>query len=73
MALSCLALFTRCDCEDDLSQLVPEIVVSPSSVDLGPHIIGVDNLHEKLFIGNSGSAPLVIDSWTLVPDDGFTV
>ena len=72
MALSCLALFTRCDCEDDLSQLVPEIVVSPSSVDLGPHIIGVDNLHEKaMFIGNSGSAPLVIDSWTLVPDDGF--
>ena len=63
-------MFVRCECDEELAQLVPEIVVSPASVDLGPQVVGQANEIDKaFFIGNLGSSVLIVDSWTLVPDD----
>ena len=44
--------------------------MSPASVDLGPQVVGQANEIDKaFFIGNLGSSVLIVDSWTLVPDD----
>ncbi len=62
-----------CDCGEPLATLIPDVVVSPGSLDWGTVVVGLPHIDE-LQIGNRGSGTLDVVSVSVEPvDAGFAV
>lgn len=66
-ALACVAL-VGCDCEGDLDNLAPDIVVLPESIDLGLRSLS-EGTEWAFVIGNDGNANLIIQEVRIDPVD----
>jgi hypothetical protein len=61
----------HCECDEDLSELIPDIVVTPDEVDLSERVVArVFEQPGAVEIGNRGTAPLRISSIEVDPADG---
>ena len=55
-----------CSCDEDLEQLYPEVVVTPSEIDFGEQRVGVES-SAKFQVGNIGNTFLVLKDVSIEP------
>jgi hypothetical protein len=61
-------VLTRCECEEDLSELNPDIVVTPAEVNLDERVVARPfEQPGAVEVGNRGTAPLRISAFTIDP------
>lgn len=57
---------SRCGCDEDLSELVPAIQVSPAVIDMGRRLVGEPS-EAGFLVGNEGTAPVDVLGYSIEP------
>jgi hypothetical protein len=68
VASALVLALSHCECEEELSELIPDIVVTPAQVDLSERVVArTFEQPGAVEIGNRGTAPLRISSIQIEP------